>query len=71
MELFDQFLHQTNTKAGLFRDIIIPAEYNPLAGRKHAVRYRTEELDDPVKKSLTRVASCSLPLPLSLCVCAF
>ena len=56
LELFEQFLHQTNTKAGLFRDIIIPAEYNPLAGRKHAVRYRTSDIDDPVKQCLTRVA---------------
>jgi hypothetical protein len=51
---FDAFLHASNARA-LFRDIVVPSEYDALQPRRRAVRYTTRELVDPVKQDMLRV----------------
>lgn len=50
-EWFENFLQETNKKAGIFRDIIIEADYDPLESRKTVLKYKTNDLQDPTKKS--------------------
>ncbi|DBA00193.1 TPA: hypothetical protein N0F65_007818 [Lagenidium giganteum] len=51
-ENYQKFLDITNKKGGLFRDIIIESEYNPL----HDVKYLSHRaiVDDPVKRVIRR-----------------
>lgn len=53
-----EYIHEVNTKAGVFRDIIIETEYNPLARREQSLKYsmRDIEAQDPLKKDLTQQA---------------
>jgi len=51
---FQQFLDATNTKGALFRDIIIPEEYDPLAPNRRCIRAQPKTIDDPVKRVLAR-----------------
>jgi hypothetical protein len=54
-EMFDEFLHQTNTKDGLFRDIIIEHEYNPLRGREHTLRFdNPDDMADPTRQAVVK-----------------
>eukprot|EP00762_Andalucia_godoyi_P007633 ANDGO_07981.mRNA.1 variant len=50
-DMFAEFLHQTNTKEGLFRDIIMEHEYNPLRARDFTVKYSDpDDLTDPTRR---------------------
>lgn len=51
-ETYERFLDITNKKGGLFRDIIIESEYNPLQDVQF-VRHRAK-IDDPVKRVIRR-----------------
>ncbi|KAF1784925.1 hypothetical protein GQ600_7890 [Phytophthora cactorum] len=51
-EAYQKFLDITNKKGGLFRDIIIESEYNPLSDAKF-INHRAK-LDDPVKRAIRR-----------------
>lgn len=51
--LYQEFLDATRRKDGLFRDIIIESDYDPLAWREESMRY-SSKVDDPVKRELTR-----------------
>lgn len=53
-ELFQLFLESSNKKEGLFRDIIIESDYNPLAERSNVVTYTTSKLKDPLKAVLRK-----------------
>lgn len=37
----DQYLHTSNTKLGVFRDVIIEADYDPLSVHKNTIRIPT------------------------------
>ncbi len=37
----DEYLHTTNTKLGVFRDVIIEDDYNPLKTREHDIKIYT------------------------------
>lgn len=51
-EAYQKFLDVTNKKGGLYRDIIIESEYNPLRDVEY-LRHRTP-IDDPVKRVIRR-----------------
>ncbi|KAL4116511.1 hypothetical protein PRIC2_011964 [Phytophthora ramorum] len=51
-DAYQRFLDITNKKGGLFRDIIIESEYNPLSDAKF-LNHRAK-VDDPVKRVLRR-----------------
>ncbi|KAL3669245.1 hypothetical protein V7S43_005628 [Phytophthora oleae] len=51
-EAYQKFLNITNKKGGLFRDIIIESEYNPLSDAKF-INHRAK-VDDPVKRVMRR-----------------
>ncbi|ETI41147.1 hypothetical protein L917_12973 [Phytophthora nicotianae] len=51
-EAYQKFLDITNKKGGLFRDIIIASEYNPLSDAKF-INHRAK-VDDPVKRVIRR-----------------
>ncbi|GLD97223.1 hypothetical protein PINS_up005906 [Pythium insidiosum] len=51
-DAYQKFLDITNKKGGLFRDIIIESEYNPLHDAQ-CLTYRTK-VDDPVKRVIRR-----------------
>eukprot|EP00899_Mesostigma_viride_P013782 jgi/Mesvir1/22404/Mv17890-RA.1 len=53
-ELYAEFIHNTNTKAGLFRDIILEDDYDPLVARTYAVKYNSGTLADPIKRDLQK-----------------
>jgi hypothetical protein len=57
--MFDKFLEQVNRKekrnGGVFRDIIMEDDYDPLHyNKKHTIKYATSLRNDPVKKSLVQ-----------------
>jgi hypothetical protein len=54
MALFQEFIDQTNQKDGLFRDIIIESEYNPLKAHAHTIRYDMSKIHDPCKHDLMK-----------------
>lgn len=51
-ETYQRFLDITNKKGGLFRDIIIESEYNPLSDVKYLSS--RSKIDDPVKRVIRR-----------------
>ncbi|KAG1707867.1 hypothetical protein DVH05_024518 [Phytophthora capsici] len=51
-EAYQKFLDITNKKGGLFRDIIIESEYNPLNDAKF-INHRAK-VDDPIKRVMRR-----------------
>lgn len=53
-EAFEEFLQHANTKAGMFRDIIIESEYNPLKLRDYSIRYSLNDGDDPTLRPLMK-----------------
>ena len=53
-EDFQRFLDITNRKGALFRDIIIPHEYDPLAPNRRCIRARPGGMSDPMKRALER-----------------
>lgn len=42
----DQYLHTTNTKLGVFRDVIIEADYNPLTALDEVIKIPTGKVVD-------------------------
>jgi len=51
-ELFDAFLQESNRKtSGVFRDIIIEADYDPMEAHKYNIKYKVTDLQDPLKKA--------------------
>lgn len=53
--LLEDYIRVSNEKAhGLFRDIIIEAEYDPLIARKHTIGYHINDFCDPVKLELNQ-----------------
>ncbi len=50
----DAYIHATNTKLGVFRDVIIPEDYDPLAPLHSTIKVRVSDIQDPVKKDLQR-----------------
>lgn len=63
-KLYDQFLSAANSKeSGLFRDIIIENEYDPLVAREHTIRYKPYTENDPVKLELNQAAEEKQTLP--------
>lgn len=54
--LYQEFLDATNRKDGLFRDIIIESDYDPLNWRDESLKY-SGAVEDPVKRELTRMAN--------------
>lgn len=40
-EQYDQYLHTTNTKVAVFRDVIIEADYNPMTANDASIRIPT------------------------------
>lgn len=54
-KLYEQFLVAANSKeGGLFRDIIIESEYDPLVAREHTIKYHVTTDDDPVKLEVNK-----------------
>ncbi|EFJ48794.1 hypothetical protein VOLCADRAFT_90643 [Volvox carteri f. nagariensis] len=51
---YDQYLHTTNTKVGVFRDVIIEQDYNPLTAAKAAIRIPTGDIRDPLKRDVLK-----------------
>jgi hypothetical protein len=48
------YLHATNTKLGVFRDVIIESDYDPLAPLRHTITFPTADIVDPLKKDLLK-----------------
>ena len=60
----DQYLAASSRKeAGLFRDIIIESEYDPLVYSRRGVRYSQKGLRDPVKLELQKAADEASAIP--------
>lgn len=55
---YDAFLdvvnakQEKNAKSGVFCDVLLVQEYDPLLQRKDAVKYRVNSLDDPTKRDV-------------------
>ena len=55
---YDAFLDTVNTKqeknykSGVFRDVLLVHEYDPLMQRKDVIKYRVDPLDDPTKRDV-------------------
>jgi len=50
----DAYLHTTNTKLGVFRDVIIEADYNPLAVHDNTIKVPTGDIRDPLKRDMLK-----------------
>ena len=53
-EQYSAYLHATNTKVAVFRDVIIEDDYNPLGANKASIRVPTGDIEDPVKRDLIK-----------------
>eukprot|EP00302_Diacronema_sp_CCMP2436_P037035 CAMPEP_0180040572 /NCGR_PEP_ID=MMETSP0984-20121128/33560_1 /TAXON_ID=483367 /ORGANISM="non described non described, Strain CCMP 2436" /LENGTH=337 /DNA_ID=CAMNT_0021967879 /DNA_START=21 /DNA_END=1033 /DNA_ORIENTATION=- len=63
-KLYDQFLAAANSKeSGLFRDIIIESEYDPMIAHKYTIKYKSHVENDPVKLEVNKAARESQELP--------
>ncbi|GLC37450.1 hypothetical protein PLESTB_001584500 [Pleodorina starrii] len=51
---YDQYLHTTNTKVGVFRDVIIEQDYNPLTAAQATIRIPTGDIRDPLKRDVLK-----------------
>ncbi|KXZ46813.1 hypothetical protein GPECTOR_40g547 [Gonium pectorale] len=51
---YDAYLHTTNTKVGVFRDVIIEQDYNPLTAGQAAIRIPTGDIQDPLKRDMLK-----------------
>ncbi|KAL6759315.1 hypothetical protein V8C86DRAFT_2577846 [Haematococcus lacustris] len=49
-----EYLHATNTKLGVFRDVIIEEDYNPQAAHNHTIQIPTGDLRDPLKRDVLK-----------------
>jgi hypothetical protein len=47
-------MHATNTKLGVFRDVIIESDYDPLAPLAYSIRVPTGDILDPLKRDLLK-----------------
>ena len=43
-----------NAKAGVFRDVILESDYDPLSALGHTFRIDTRQIEDPIKRDLTK-----------------
>ncbi|MEW5298307.1 MAG: hypothetical protein WDW36_001447 [Sanguina aurantia] len=50
----DQYLHTSNTKLGVFRDVIIEADYDPLSVHNNTIRIPTGDIRDPLKRDMLK-----------------
>jgi hypothetical protein len=50
----DEYLHATNTKLGVFRDVVDLSDYNPMAAHAHSIVIRTGDIRDPVKRDVLK-----------------
>lgn len=50
----DDYIRATNTKLGVFRDVIIEGDYNPLQSLSKSIKVHTDDLVDPLKKDLLK-----------------
>lgn len=50
----EEYIHTTNTKLGVFRDVICEEEYNPLLAAQHTIRIPTGDIRDPLKRDLIK-----------------
>jgi hypothetical protein len=48
------YIHATNTQLGVFRDVVIPERYNPLAPLARTICVSTLDICDPLKKDLIK-----------------
>lgn len=63
-KLYDQFLAAANSKeSGLFRDIIIENEYDPMIAHAHTIKYAPQTGSDPVKLELNKAAREAQAIP--------
>ncbi|KAG8468933.1 hypothetical protein KFE25_007451 [Diacronema lutheri] len=63
-KLYDQFLAAANSKeSGLFRDIIIENEYDPMLAHAYTIKYNSHVDDDPVKLEINKAARETQELP--------
>lgn len=53
-EEYQQFLNTSNTKAAIFRDIIIESEYDPLEPNRHCIKVDGRQLHDPCSRVLEK-----------------
>eukprot|EP00162_Nutomonas_longa_P001827 comp12400_c0_seq1/m.16224 comp12400_c0_seq1/g.16224 ORF comp12400_c0_seq1/g.16224 comp12400_c0_seq1/m.16224 type:complete len:272 (-) comp12400_c0_seq1:35-850(-) len=52
--LFNNYLSATSSTAGVFRDIVSVADYDPYATQKYTARYTPGKVRDPVKRDMMR-----------------
>lgn len=50
----DEYIQATNTKLGVFRDVIIESDYNPLKSLSNSIKVLTGDIVDPLKKDLLK-----------------
>lgn len=50
----DEYIRASNTKLGVFRDVIIESDYNPLKSLNNSLKIPTGDLVDPLKKDLLK-----------------
>ena len=58
----EEYLRVCNEKVGVYRDIIIEGDYDPLKERKRTITYDESKIRDPCKQDLFKV----LPILISL-----
>lgn len=51
---YQDYLTTTNNKLAVFRDVIIEADYNPLQYQSQNVRYRTDDIRDPIERDVEK-----------------
>lgn len=51
---YQDYLTTTNNKLAVFQDVIIEADYNPLQYREQNIKYRTSDIQDPVKRDIEK-----------------
>jgi hypothetical protein len=51
---YQAFLDEANKGAAMFRDIIIEAQYDPLAVNRRAIKARVGKLKDPTSRPVDR-----------------
>lgn len=51
----DEYLKVCNEKVGVFRDIIMEEDYNPLKERERTIKYNQKNIRDPCKQDLFKI----------------
>lgn len=50
----DEYIQATNRKLGVFRDVIIESDYNPLKPLSNSIKVPTSDIVDPLKRDLLK-----------------